>query len=422
MIFITLFIFFIYSAGLIQVEASILFGNPLFYIGIVFGVIGIGLLSWFWVWFFISFRNLDVTPWKSNSKIYKEIANSSKTAILNNDIKNEDYEKNQEIELEKNKRLISPQMKISILREYEFIGGQIRFKVGLVNNSHSPLTDIIITFNIPNALRWIIHEPYFNRKGDSIYIPKLGANEKKAISLYLEPINCMKSPINATVSYHDENDQINALTMPSKKISITCPIFFTEIEANFARVKNLQLSLTHRDKKIYPVVNPENSGIIFSSILSELGKFDIKLVTKEFSEEYKFGEAWYFGITKIKKNRMVMQIILNGKSKTLEIEVSGNEEDQITAFLAEIGDRIRRQLLEKKVITSQERFNDMRIFILSNKCPICYEAISEVSVQKFLEGEGIKCENCYARIPKIPIFVRKVKKLKWLYQNNEGGN
>lgn len=45
------------------------------------------------------------------------------------------------------------------------------------------------------------------------------------------------------------------------------------------------------------------------------------------------------------------------------------------------------------IITSEEKFNDMRIFVLSNLCPYCYESISEEQVQRFLEGEIINYKN-----------------------------
>ena len=71
---------------------------------------------------------------------------------------------------------------LSIIREFEFIGGQIRFKVGLKNNTLYSLTSLKITFDIPKALKWILHEPGYERKGDSLLISKLGVNEKKVIS------------------------------------------------------------------------------------------------------------------------------------------------------------------------------------------------------------------------------------------------
>ena len=283
---------------------------------------------------------------------------------------------------------------LSIIREFEFIGGQIRFKIGLKNNTRYSLTGLKITFDIPKALKWILHEPGYERKGDSLLISKLGVNEKKALSLYLEPINCMESPINATVSFFDVRDKPRALTMKPKMISITCPIFFTEVDANLARVKSLHRKLAHHDKKIFPLIKSEESLSIFSSILNVLRKFDIKLTFKDFSEEDRFGEAWFYGITKVKKNQIVIYVLLDGTDKKVEIEVSGNNEPQITAFLAEIGDRTRKQLIQNKIIDIEDDFYDMRVSILSKLCPYCYTSISGDQVQKFIDGGLIQCKNC----------------------------
>lgn len=283
---------------------------------------------------------------------------------------------------------------LTIVREFEFIGGQIRFKVGLINKTKFPLTNLKITFNIPDALKWILHEPSYERKGDSLLISKLGINEKKAMSLYLDPINCMESPINATVSFFDVRDKPHALTMRPKMISITCPIFFTEVDANLARVKSLRRKLAHHDKKIFPLIKSEESLSIFSSILSVLEKFDIKLIFKDFSEEDIFGEAWFYGITKVKKNQIVIYVVLDGTNKKVEIEVSGNVEQQITPFLAEIGDRSRKQLIKNKIIDIEGDFYDMRVSILSNLCPYCYGSIAGGQVQKFIDGVIIRCKNC----------------------------
>lgn len=239
-----------------------------------------------------------------------------------------------------------------------------------------------------------MHEPNYERKGDSVLISKVGINEKKTVSLYLEPINCIESHINATVSFFDAKDRPQAVPMEPKMISLTCPIFFTESEANLARIKSLQRKLNHRDRKIFPIINPENVPLIYSSVLSVFGKYDIKLVFKEFSEKDKFGEAWFYGITKVKKNRLVMYILLDGENKTLELEVSGDNEEQITAFLAEIGNQIRQQLIKHNVITSDDKFYDIRISVLSNECPYCGGRISPEDVQNYHNGESIKCKYC----------------------------
>ena len=331
----------------------------------------------------------------NNNEIYAEYFSSNRAVVFNQTANIKEIDSLMEkfkISEEKKEDLEKPFL--SIIREFDFVGGQIRFKIGLKNNTNFSFTNLKITFNIPDALKWILHEPSYSRVGDSILIPKLGANEKKAISFYLEPINCMESPVNATVSFFDERDKPHAATMKPKMVSITCPIFFTEADANLARVKSLRRKLSHHDKKLFPLVKTEESVSIFSSILSVLKEFDIKLTFSDFSEEDRFGEAWFYGITKVKKNQIVIYILLDGTDKKVEIEVSGNEESQITAFLAEIGDRTRKKLILNKIIDIEDDFYDMRVSILSKLCPFCYTSISDNQVQKFIDGGFIQCKNC----------------------------
>ena len=64
------------------------------------------------------------------------------------------------------------------------------------------------------------------------------------------------------------------------------------------------------------------------------------------------------------------------------------------AFLAEIGDRVRQQLVNNNIISEENKFFDIRVSILSKLCPYCYTSISSDSLQKFMEGKLIQCKNC----------------------------
>ncbi|MFX1568959.1 MAG: hypothetical protein ACFFCV_11405 [Promethearchaeota archaeon] len=287
---------------------------------------------------------------------------------------------------------------LSIIREYEFIGGQVRFKIGVINNTSLTFTNLKLALDLPIALKWIMHEPNYERKGDSLLLNKLGPHEKQAVSLYLEPVNCMESSVNVTVSFLDAKEKPHAIPMRPKMIGISCPIFFTEDEANLARVKSLVRSLANRDKKVFPIGDPKKGNSIFSSLVSVLGKFDIKLIYKAYDDENNFGEAWFYGMTKVKKQRIIPYVMLDGENRVLELEVSGDEAEQITAFLAEVSDRMRKKLILEKIIKPDEKFYDMRITVMSHFCPYCYTLISNELVQKFLSGDSIQCENCYAKI------------------------
>ncbi len=292
------------------------------------------------------------------------------------------------------KEQISPAAAIKIIREYEYLGGKIRLKIGLVNTTGKVITNLALRFDLPNSLKWIIHEPDYIRRGDTILIPKLGGDEKIAISLYLEPLNCMKSAINATLTFFDANDHPQAVIMPPKKVSITCPIFFTREEANLARVRSIQKKLKYADKKIFPLRNHDNLEMIFNHLLDVIGKHDVKLVDKNFSKDKEFGEAWYYGITKVNKNQMVIYLMMDPKKHLLEVNVNADDQEPITGLLAELEGQIREKLLMTKVIADGTTFNEINTSVLLGHCPYCNGPISPEWISLYKKGETIACKYC----------------------------
>ncbi len=283
---------------------------------------------------------------------------------------------------------------LKIIREYEYIGGKIRLKVGMVNHSDNVLTNLALRFDLPESLKWIIHEPNLKRRGDTIHIAKLGGNEKIAISLYLEPINCLESTINATLTYFDNKDRPQAIIMAPKKVSISCPIFFTREEANLARVKKIQLELKYEDHKIFPLVKSNKSELIFNKILASIGKHDVKLVSKEYSLDNNKGEAYFYGITKVKKEKMIIYLLLDSNHQIIEISVNGDDQEPITGLLAELESEIRDKLLVHNIIEDSDKFHDINTSILLGNCPFCNGPISQTSISLFKKGETITCKYC----------------------------
>ncbi len=282
---------------------------------------------------------------------------------------------------------------IDIKREYEFFNGQIRFKIGVINNSNTVITDIGVNFMIPKALKWISHEPHFKRTGDTIKIPRLSSKEKISINLYLEPISCMSGKIRATISYLDALDKLHSKPMEDKMFNITCPIFFTNQEINLARVNNLYKLLSYKDKKAFSLPS-DNLDKIFSLILVAVSSHHVKQVSKDLSVEKQEGEAIYYGITKVKKERMVIKANIDGKNRIIELEVAGNKESSITALLAELENQLRQSFKEKDLIKNEDKFFDIRTSVRLSICPNCGSSISSDDQIKFDKGEDVRCEWC----------------------------
>jgi len=100
----------------------------------------------------------------------------------------------------------------------------------------------------------------------------------------------------------------------------------------------------------------------------------------------------------VKKNRLVTYIFIDGEDKIIEFEVSGDDEEQITAFLAEVGDRMRKELVNRNIITPEDHFYDMRISVISHVCPYCGERIPDELIQGYLGGTSIQCKYCGVKI------------------------
>ncbi len=283
---------------------------------------------------------------------------------------------------------------IKIIREYEFVRGQIRFKIGLINNTGEILTDIGISFSIPNTLMWITHEPNYQRKGDVILIPKLGIGVKESVSVYLEPINSMRSPINATITFFDSKHHPQAVAMSPKMITISCPIFFTEEEANLGRVKHLIHELKYTDRKILPVSDPAKLELIYGIVLNAIGAQDIKLIDNRFSMDDRKGEAWFYGRTKVKQNQMVIYFNFDGDLRKIDLQISGNDLRAITGLLAKLEFRIRTMLINEKILRENDPFYDISTSVALGHCPFCLNEVPKDTIRKIGEAEIFICPSC----------------------------
>jgi hypothetical protein len=285
---------------------------------------------------------------------------------------------------------------LNILREYEFLGGKIRFKIKLANNTGEVLTNLKLTVDLPNALKWIAYEPDFNRKGDTLEIPKLGLGEEKTISLYLSPINCINSAVNASLTYFDARDTPHAIAMSPKTIRISCPLFFTPEEANIARIKSLNMQLPNHDRKVLPLLDAVPFETQVKIGMDVVGQYDIKFVDR--SDHEGFVEVWYYGVTKIANRKMIIYLQYNREDRIQLIEVAGENQENITALLAELENQIRDALDRYQPLSAKENFYDIKTSVVLGYCPYCYEPIPRSSIADYQKGHPVECTFCKSQI------------------------
>ncbi|NHI91511.1 MAG: hypothetical protein EAX96_03340 [Candidatus Lokiarchaeota archaeon] len=282
---------------------------------------------------------------------------------------------------------------ITVKREYEHFGGQIRFKIGVENNANQVITSINIQLNIPEALKLVRHEPSeFELIGEVIKIPKIGIYEKKSITLYLEPISCFRSKLDAIISFSDAKDEKHAIAMKPKGIEIVCPLFLTEEDVNVASLKQLHRRNLNRECKILPIDERLILQDIFNIAISAILKHNVKLVYQDFKEG--IGEAYFYGKTKVKKKQIAIILTTIKDARILEIEVSGEYEEQLTGFLAEIENNIAIQMISRGLLKSRADLIDIRACIFTGSCPYCKAPIKADLIDQFKSGKSINCPYC----------------------------
>ena len=115
-------------------------------------------------------------------------------------------------------------------------------------------------------------------------------------------------------------------------------------------------------------------------------KYNIRLVSNIETIETKpsfEALAWYFGKTKIKKNDYVIQGIVSESCKFLKIIVSCDNEKDLTGFLSELGNDLRKDLLRTNIINDEDE-------IICLRCPTCAAPLPRCPRQ----GESNTCAYC----------------------------
>lgn len=109
--------------------------------------------------------------------------------------------------------------KVQVVREYDYIGGEIRFKVAIRNLTQTAITNITVLLNVTEQ---------YTIESLTKQIPYLAPNESRGVDFMLTPMACGQSKVFGTVSYSDAFGEPHSVTVKPKDISIKCPLVVPE--------------------------------------------------------------------------------------------------------------------------------------------------------------------------------------------------
>ncbi|MCK5559167.1 MAG: hypothetical protein KAJ51_01180, partial [Thermoplasmata archaeon] len=227
---------------------------------------------------------------------------------------------------------------VKVLRETEYFKGFIRVKAAVENKTTSVITDAALELIADKNIYRLDHiEPDYLMRGDKIHLGNINPNERKTVAIYFDPMMCSKSFLDGSVSNRDAAGNYKTTTMSSKELDVVCPIFFTEESANPAMLRNLlENVLSNKDSKIFNIpfgIKPERAFNICKEMIQ--GR-DIKFIRDYTKKEPYHAEAWYYGVTKVKKYQIVIWASIRAESNSIEISAASSEQGALTGLLAEL--------------------------------------------------------------------------------------
>jgi hypothetical protein len=239
---------------------------------------------------------------------------------------------------------------VKLLSEVEFFQGFVRLKAAVKNDTDTVITDVALDIVYDDNVLRIDHiQPVYEYKRGKVYLGNINAGEKKTVAFNFDPIICMESMIDGTLTYRDVAGKLQVVSMKSRRADIVCPIFFTRENANTAMLKRLiREELASQDSKVFRYPDGLAPLQAFELCKGVVHLHDVKFV-REFIEERPtwLGEAWFYGETKVKGYKIVIRVTVREDSHTSEFFVASSEMEVITGLLAELGHSLNRMLKEK---------------------------------------------------------------------------
>jgi len=241
---------------------------------------------------------------------------------------------------------------VKMLSEVEFFQGFVRLKVAVRNDTKTVITNVATDIVYDNSvLRLDRIQPEYPLVGTKATLGTLGPREKKTVAYYLDPLICQESDIDGTANFKDAEGAFGTVTMKRRRADIVCPIFFTEENANTAMLKRLiHEELGESDSKLFSIPKMLAAPDAFALGKQVIRSHDVRFV-REFVEEeegqpYR-AEAWYYGVTKVKRDKMVIRTSIWEDRRTVEFFVAAGRMESITGLLAELGQNLNAALKER---------------------------------------------------------------------------
>ncbi len=276
-----------------------------------------------------------------------------------------------------------------VRRQYEYVGGKVRLKVKVVNIGKAGLLRVTCMLNIPDSFRLLRVEPAdYSADGAAVKLQDLLPKEEKTVAFVLEPMICGKEQFSGTVSGVDAMGDPFAASIAPLEVEVHCPLFASPEEANLPLLKRMVQDLPVRGERVFYLPETLAPAAAFELAKAVISERDVRLVGSVGAEDRQEGDtfdesAWFYGLTKVGKKRYVLSAAVSEKDRTIKLATACDDEAGCTGFLAEAGAAVRRELVRRGAVESE----NLVVELVCEKCGATLPSAPTVD-------HDVRCPEC----------------------------
>ncbi len=137
-------------------------------------------------------------------------------------------------------KFITTEDKVHLKRGFDFVGGLIRYKVVIKNNTEMLINNIEIMLQMTaEHIRIIDIKPVIYREGNHAKISNMSPGQSESVDFYLEPLICGSIPVAPMAIYINAFGKPKIISRDHLNVVSKCPPIINSGEENIAKVKNI---------------------------------------------------------------------------------------------------------------------------------------------------------------------------------------
>jgi hypothetical protein len=278
---------------------------------------------------------------------------------------------------------------VEVVRDYDFIGGQLHFKVAVRNNTNMAINSVKVLLDVPSSYK--VKTPLIN-------IPVIEAKNSRGVDFYLEPKECGISNIGGDVIYKTASGEKMTVHIRKKEVQIKCPL----VVSCLATIEDIQLAIADlpNDARAFLIADLD-PRLAYRAGIRTIKRFEVSTVTSHEGSDAKGkyeAESWHCSEAKVGGGRIITRIYVSETNQSLEVRIWAANPGQLTGFLAKVIELLFEEINLIRKIKSEEREKTIDVMAITQN-------LAEISDYCMLRW---KAQNIRTKLHDTFVRVRKI--------------